>query len=45
MTHLNLAEKASAMNWGWVGSWKLLDVNLMKLSKGVGYVTGKKKSE
>ena len=35
MTYVNLAEKASAMNWGWVGSWKLLDVNRMKLSRGL----------
>ena len=39
---MNLAEKAWAGNWGWAGSWKLLDENLMKLSKAVGYVTRKK---
>jgi len=26
----NLAENASAMNWDWVGSGALLDVNLIK---------------
>ena len=42
---MNLAEKASAMNWGSLGSWKLLDVNLMKLSKGIGYITRKERGE
>ena len=27
------------MNWGCTGSAKALDVNLMKLSKRIGYVT------
>ena len=33
------------MNWGWLGSWKLFDVNLMKLSKRIGYVAIRKESE
>jgi len=27
---LNLAENASALNWVWLGSFRLTDVNLMK---------------
>jgi len=37
---VNLAEKASIMNWGWLGSGKLLDVNLIKYTLESGPTLG-----
>lgn len=35
---MNLAENASAGNWELLASFRLIDVNLIKLTRGIGHL-------